>query len=278
MENNLRLVDIMFRVVVYFIRRIKILSVFAIVGLAIGIVFQYTATSKFKGTMTAISAVVPRAIFEDVMDPVITACSASDTKRKCSLLGIEEAVAESIVAIEILPDEEVKIINDLDKEYENNIINVEVTVYDPDLLPAIQEAILSYLENNPYISAKLKQKQTLIAASLDEINHQIVLLDSAQNLSLHLLSQGQVKEYISFNASTATPQAEAVNLVESRGILLELQSQLKPAVPITNLSDTVEQSNNTILKIGVFLFTALLMGVVFVSLQKAIMMARNESL
>lgn len=277
MENNLRLVDIIFRVVVYFIKRIKILSVFTLAGLAIGLVYQYTAEEKFMGTMTAYSAVVPGSIFEDVMEPVTKACNSANAVRKCAVLDIEEELANAILSVDVLVEPPLKPINNLDREYETNLFAVEVTVSDPDMLDEAQDALMRYLVENPYISMKLEQKTAQVDHALQELDRQIAYLDSVQQLSLHLLSKGQVKEYMSFNTSTNTPQTEVITLTETRGELVMLKQQLVPAVPITGLSQTVETVNNKVLKVGVFLFTALFLGILFVSMQKAVMMARDNS-
>ena len=244
--------------------RYKILLLIALVvgGLA-GLVLNKVVDPYYKTQMVLKSQYLNTKLVQNSIDKLNLLCEEKNREGLAITLGIPLTLAENIVEfsfepfvaeadvveIELLKQklEELKIENqDIEKvirqiDIENrNSFTISVQVYDTKIIANLQEALMGYFKNNPYIANRIATTRARLEHLISKLTHEVAMLDSLKNAyNFNLKAQADRKGPEASN-SFFLGESGSVNPVDVYSQGVELFQQLQGAKVALELGSDFE--------------------------------------
>ncbi|GAB4375335.1 MAG: hypothetical protein Kow0075_01660 [Salibacteraceae bacterium] len=277
MKEDQRLIDLFFDLTLFFIRQIRVLLLFSIVGLLSGVAVLLNRQTTFESSTSAYSTVVSNTLIQNVGQALTTACSERNYNGLANMLKVPLETASKVKSVEFEIPEGLKPIEDLNKDFERNLIEIYVEATDSSIFDEIEGGILRYFETNKTLKTRLSLKAEELDRSIAELHDQIAFLDSVQHLSYRLLANGRISEFTSFNTAANSPQVETVNLRQILESLRSLRAQLSILTVISPLNQNVAVADRNFLTLVSFIILGFITGVIFVLVRKTLQMAKRRN-
>jgi hypothetical protein len=277
MEENQRLIDLFLSVFLYFLSQIKVILAFVIIGIVLGLGLVLNSQKKYDSVMAGFSAVAPSAVYLSILDPLSLASQEKNHTLLAELLNIDLEVASSIKGIQFESTTGNRETLDLDKNFEQNSIDIIVTTTQPESLEIIEQGILQFLSTNAYLTSKVQLRIDQVDRTITGLENKISFIDSAQLLSMRLLATGKVTDYLSLSTSTLTPEGESVLLQKTLEENIILRKQLKSFVVVSSLKNSVTKSESSALKMAIISILSLVAALLFIAFRRLFQLARQEN-
>jgi len=277
MEENQRLIDLFLSVFLYFLSQIKVILAFVIIGIVLGLGLVLNNQKKYDSVMAGFSAVAPSAVYLSILDPLSLASQEKNHTLLAELLNIDLEVASSIKGIQFESTTGNRETLDLDKNFEQNSIDIIVTTTQPESLEIIEQGILQFLSTNAYLTSKVQLRIDQVDRTITGLENKISFIDSAQLLSMRLLATGKVTDYLSLSTSTLTPEGESVLLQKTLEENIILRKQLKSFVVVSSLKNSVTKSESSALKMAIISILSLVAALLFIAFRRLFQLARQEN-
>lgn len=268
MEENQRLIDLFLSVFLYFLSQFKIILTFLIIGTVAGLLLILNSERKYDSTLAGFSAIAPAKVYSSILDPLNLASQEKNYVLLSKLLNIDLEIASSIKGIKIVTPTFSTEMPDLDKDFEQNSIDITITTTKPESLEMVEQGILQFLAENEYLTSKVALRIDQIDRTISGLEDKITFIDSAQLLSMQLLSTGKVTDYLSLSTSTLTPEGESVLLQKTLEENIILRNQLHPLVVVSSLKNSITKSESAAIKLTVISMISLILGLMFISIRR----------
>jgi len=167
--------NLMVRFYHYFLRRYKMLGIFAIVGAIIGAGLYLKDKNKYENSIIGTSYVVNPILIVDIINS-LQEINRSDKKALQEFLGLNENEANSLLTIEA---DTIQTIKTIDRQ---KITTIEVKVkFKENLnLSGFSEHLCNYIDSNIYVLQELKLEKQKSLELIKNYNQEIEKLDSLQ--------------------------------------------------------------------------------------------------
>lgn len=216
-DDEIDLGKLFFRFFFLIRRKFKVLLLFSLLGLGLGLAYYVVTPKVYYSSMTISTGMLTtfnsKSLF-NTLESLIREKNYPLLSKKLNL-NIDEVIdISSITVVPLAKDEE--------ESDRANLFQIEVNVRDRNVLNNLQNGIIYYLEENPYVKKRIDIKKKNLDALLKKINEEMVGLDTLkENLgaSINLSRDNNVVILDPVNA-----YKETVNLFQRK---LELQAELE---------------------------------------------------
>ncbi len=165
------------------------LVVFALVFGAIGGMAAFLQKRSVQAEMTVSYSLLEKKIYADMLYKIDLLRSNGEYSSIASLLGITESQARKIDRIDSRNINYEPLIKDVSTQKVPFYIIVEVE--DATMLPDLQNALVRYISEPPFVKSRLKLNEQNYLTELDLIRKQMAYMDS---LKVYLLKNAKIQE------------------------------------------------------------------------------------
>jgi len=221
------------------LRNYKTTFVFILIAFIASMVFRYGIQQQFKSSFIIRPSIKNERLHIKMLEDLQLLCKQNDSKSLAKELKIDETIVSSIDQISIINYAFSK-----NKADSSNMTGVELLANNNTQFYEIQNAILNYLEENPYIKKQKEIEKQVIELKSKLIETDILLLDSLKKLQLSnygklkLIEQNNVLvSEINNPVSTYTLSLERLN--QKAGLIFQTEfinhfQLIKGVVPSQN--------------------------------------------
>lgn len=204
-EEEIDFTSLLRNIFLFLKRRFKILVIFFVLGLILGVAMYYFLPRTYKSRLIADSGTLPNADVINIIESWQNLVLKGDFQRLALTLNMDYAQASKIRGIEAfntLKDNQPLQSNE---EKQNSFI-IEIVVSDPNILTDFQGHLISALENNEFIKKRVAIKKENFLALKQKILGEITDLEGVKSSVQQLLKNG------SSTASTFLSDPANINL------------------------------------------------------------------
>ena len=230
--------------------RYKILLISAIIlGIIAGVTFNKVSKPYYKTSLLLNSSYLNAKLVENSIDKLNLLGEEEVKDGLAKTLNIDFAVAENIIEFEFTPfvsendiveiellkqkletfeidQEEIdKIIRQIEIENKNTFL-ITVQLYDVGIIDNLQEALVGYFKNNPYVANRIRTNKVRQEQLIEKLTGDVALLDSLKgSYNLNLKVQASSTKEASNNVYLGESGAVNPISVYSQGVRLFEQLQ-----------------------------------------------------
>ena len=234
MDNQLGVKDILFGIISFFRRQVRILVIFSVIGVVIALFYHNSKKPFYETSAIAISGLYFFENYEDqkILDPQIAVeivnFVSQDVRQKnrnelSSLLNLPVSLIKNIKSIEA------EGLYRVDADNRQNPISkfeIKLKVYDPNIVKQVAEGLLYYFNNNPYVKSYYEAYQNRNEAIITRIDEEIVSLKNARNYQTNNSEFSNIS--ITNDRSESKLQNQIVELYKQKQDYIKEHTLLKP--------------------------------------------------
>ncbi|MEJ7645985.1 MAG: Wzz/FepE/Etk N-terminal domain-containing protein [Chryseolinea sp.] len=172
-SNEVDLLDLSLKAVSTLRQNFWLILVFFILGSALGLAYFFAARKVYQSKMILSSSILTTSYTKILFDNVNLHLEEGNYAAIAQQFKITEEAAAGVSALKIdnLNATEVEL-----KESRRYLVTVEV--FDREVLPQLQAGIINYLENNPYVKARVDQNKEFLKEMLATIDIELKEIDA----------------------------------------------------------------------------------------------------
>ena len=155
---------------------------FAIIFGLLGGVYSWVKKDIYHSTMTVSYAQLEKKIYGDMLFKLDQLIESKQYNSLAFLLGMTEEQVSEIKKVDGINIHNKPLINDISVEKVPFYIVVEV--YDPDILPELQESLVNYISQSDFIYERLKLNERNYRNEIIHMKNQLAYMDSLKVLLL----------------------------------------------------------------------------------------------
>lgn len=261
-NDDINVADLALAIYRYLQKQFVLLSVFVLIGVVVGIGFYLLKPVKFRTEMLANSPVMNNRMVS-IFNSLSLLVEDRQYKTLAYQLDIPANVAVSLISISASPSE-----TESYQEGSTELLSftVQILVADSSVVQGLQTALISFISNNEFVSAKIDLRRKLIEKMIAKIDEEVAELDTLQLKALRNKSTGSVQ--FTFGESS---QTELVNLLTEKNRLLQILQETRPINVIQPFGICSIEKTGLLTLMAVFGFVFLVSGLVvslFLELRK----------
>ncbi len=243
-NKEIDIIGLLINVFAFIKRYAIIILIFLVVGVGVGALKFYTGRNYFKTTLVATSPVVDDQIVYELMGPVKYYIGNEMFDSISEKFNISVEIAKDIHSI------------DLDTNLVE-AVKIDLQVYNVDNVSIIQQGLMYYLNNIPYIASSIDNRRVELDSYIKEINLEIVDLNNMQEAILNNIQDGEGAKWV----SSGNMFSEMMALNDRK---LELITEYNSLAYFKVINTNMVFESQTSLKKSVFIFAAisLLLGII----------------
>ena len=239
-EHSIR--EILFGAIDFFRNYKKIFFLSFLLGIIVSIFYNNTKKPFYKTSAIAISGLDFYENYENqpILDPLLPIeminFLAEDIRQK-NKNELSELLNLPISCIEQLKSIEAKEMYRIDADNRQNPISkfeIEIKVYDQNVVEKVEEGLLFYFTNNTYVKSYYEMYQKRHEAIIDKIDEEISSLMSARSSQLHTADFSSVS--ITNNRSRSVTQNQIIELYKQKQDYIKEFVLLKPLSFVKSIS------------------------------------------
>ena len=178
-------------------RNIWLIAVFSILGAGAGVGTYYLKKPVYKSEMIIQSSILTNAYIQTLSENLNQLVKEKNSALLSSKLSLSEEGASSISSIEIQTVAEEIIKKEDGSEIFDNLFKVDVEINNNRVLPSLQNGILMYLENSPYVSKQVNVKKEGLVSLLEKVESELLSMDTLKNdINNHIRSNSVSKSNV----------------------------------------------------------------------------------
>ena len=186
-------------------KNLMLIIAFGVIGGVAGIGLNYVSIDYYESSMVLRSTYLTGRLMESSIDKLDQLSAEENHEQLAKTLKINLSIAEKIKSFryepfinedevielevfkeqlrsEIKDEETINKFVDKLKSENRNTYRIYVQVYDNTVISQIQEPILNYFKNNPFVQKRLKITEENLVAQKAQIQEEMSKLDSLKNL------------------------------------------------------------------------------------------------
>ncbi len=158
------------------------LLIFAIIFGALGGVYAWTKKQVYHSEMTVSYAQLEKKIYGDMLFKLDQLLDSKQYESLAFLLKMSPDQVKSISSITSKNIHDLPLINDI--SVEKVPFYIVVDVYDPDVLPELQDALVAYISESDFVDERLKLNERNYRNEIAHMKNQMIYMDSLKILLL----------------------------------------------------------------------------------------------
>ncbi len=183
-NREIDIIGLVINVFAFIKRYILIVLGFVVLGGGLGAVDFFTGRNYYETTLIATSPVIDNQIVYELMGPVKYYVGNEMYDSIAEKFDITPSVAQDIRKIE------------LDTSL-MEAVKIELQVYNSENVPAIQEGIMHYLNNIPYVATSIDNRREELYLYIEDINQEIEDLNKMQDAILENIQDEAGAKWVS---------------------------------------------------------------------------------
>lgn len=156
------------------------LLILGLLGAVIALGSWWLKPRYYQAEMTVSYVHYEKKIYADMLEKLNMLIQAGDAASSSDLLGLQEEEARGIYYIRSFNIRKEPLVEDLGTEKIPFYIGVGVK--DPDILPALQQAIVDYLDNTDFIQSRLDFMYEKTVEELEFLEQRLAVADSLSKM------------------------------------------------------------------------------------------------
>ncbi|MBC5992104.1 chain length determinant protein [Pontibacter cellulosilyticus] len=248
------------------LRRIKLISVFVIVGLALGFILFKATKPYYTSTMTLVLADIRNEFVDDQLSKLVEMIEDDNFEAISQKLDITQESAMQIKDMTFSNLDENRI--EEDSILTGSPFRIELKLYDNALFNSMEPALSNYLENNRYFSKQKRIKQRQVESIILKLKDEIKSIDSLKTTVA--TPRGPVNGFVYGEAlDPTTLYRESVGMFKEQAELEAELNQLDNIQVVTGFSPRLRPTGPSLLKFLVISSAAFfLLGLIYAFLQE----------
>lgn len=291
------LLNILYQVLLFFVRRAILIGIITIIGIGIGITKYKTTPSYYSSTLEAYSNAMTSIDMINYINNITGLFEEGNLTAITEKLGIDLETAESINKIKAykaidfnkdgIPDE-----IDFDEKYHSSdsiILRsrfvIKVEVLDQKHFPIIQESILKFIDQNQYIKERNVVRKKQLNNLVSKLDNEIASLDSLKKYEYFKKDEepstkaGQILVMNEKTTQLYHPQIIAL-YKERQGLEETLELRMEPITIIQDFSTLSVVENDLMSYLKFWGITGIVLGIfiaIFIETRKLIWKVIEDS-
>jgi hypothetical protein len=180
-------------------RHLKIILVTAIIVTILGTLLAFVSSKMYKLKMTVIPTELSRKMYSDQFDQLEKLVKTRSLSRLSKELKLPEKTVQKINQIKCTDLYDDPLLNDT-TIYDRDPFIVHVRVYDNSITDTLQQALLNYINNNPYLLSLKKIQERIFTEKLVFVESEQRKLDSLKTVYNNFLASSGSKAMFYNNA------------------------------------------------------------------------------
>ena len=144
-----------------------VIVLFFLIGIALGLASYYTSRKIYENKMVISSGILTKSYSKNIVDRLNRHRRENNLRAIMSLLNISETAVKEIGFIKI------EGITDDDESKESDRFMVTVEVFNQDILPALQNGLVQYLESNEFVKVRVEQNRSYLKQMISKVDEEI---------------------------------------------------------------------------------------------------------
>lgn len=274
MDNQVGVKDILFGIISFFRKQVRILVIFSVLGVVISLFYHNSKKPFYETSAIAISGLYFFENYEDqkILDPQIAVeivnFISQDVRQKnrnelSSLLNLPTSLIKDIKSIEA------EGLYRVDADNRQNPISkfeIKLKVYDPNIVKQVAEGLIYYFNNNPYVKSYYEAYQKRNEAIITRIDEEIVSLKNARNYQTNNSEISNIS--ITNDRSESKLQNQIVELYKQKQDYIKEHSLLKPLSFVKSFSMTEKPEDMLWVRIITITLISFLLGLVIAGVKE----------
>ena len=159
-----------------------------ITGLVSALVNHKLKRPKYQSSMVIESRILNYSNAQNLIQTLNKLIQDGNHEMLASKLGLELKPAAILAGIEA---QDIGEIIGPEEERKSSTLKIDVKVYDNAILPGLENALINYLENNPYVKKRVEIEKENLAALSTRISHEIEQLKQLKRtLNQEIVTKG----------------------------------------------------------------------------------------
>lgn len=264
-EHSIR--DILFGIVDFFRSHKKIFFLSFLLAIIVSIFYHYTKKPFYKTSALAISGLDFYENYEnrDILDPLLAVeminFLAEDIRQK-NKNELSELLNLPISYIDQIKSIEAKEMFRIDADNRQNPISkfeIELKVYDQNVVEKVEEGIFFYFFNNPYVKTYYEIYQKRNESIINKIDEEIAELNNIRKNS-HLQNSDFSSISVNNGKSKSVQQNQVVELYKQKQDYIKEFVLLKPLSFVKSFSKPEKPENLFLSRVLIITFIFLIIG------------------
>lgn len=228
MEKEASLLDVVISLIRFLFSFKKHLFIGTVLGLLIGLSFFYLSNKSYESRMTAYTLNLSAEEVTDLVNELALAVKEKDYALISAMTGIKEKSTSKILSIRCSPQLDIESDNFDLKEKEHEVFMVSAVCSDKTFLDTLQQGIVNYVDNNPFVRKRIESSRIQIRQNIIEIDKEITDLRTLKgNLNKLVFTTGRGSNL--FLSDLSVTSSKIVDLTEKRNLFardLELTNEV----------------------------------------------------
>ena len=266
--------DILFGVVNFFRNQAKTIVLFLVLGVIVSVIYHNSKKPYFETSAIAISGLYFYENYEDqkILDPQlaieIVNFLSEDVRNKnrkelSELLNLPTSIVANIKSIEA------EGLYRIDADNRQNPISkfeIKLKVYDKEIVEEIEEGLLYYFTNNPYLKSYYEVYQERNETIIKRIDEEISSLKSARNSQTRNSDFSSIS--ITNDRSESRLQNQIIELYKQKQDYIKEYALLKPLSFVKSFSSPEKPEDLLWVRIMTITLISFVLGFVFAGIKE----------
>jgi len=210
-NDEIDLIELFAKIIYLVKKNAKVILLAFVTGTLLGLGYYQFVSNVYESKMILLSDILTSSYSERITESLDRLIKEHNTIILSERLKMSKQDAAQIVKIEI---ESVKQDKAKD-EKENEIFIVTVKVLNKNILPKLQENIITYLRNNEFVKIRVEQRKIFTLAIIQKIDEQLSALEQLKSkFAKGELIQGGKDNLVLFDPTTI--HSKIVDLTKER--------------------------------------------------------------
>ncbi len=254
-NDEIDLIALLLNAVNIFRANFWLILIYFLVGSALGVTYYFSSKKVFESKMIVSSNILTKTYGVRIAENMNLYLSEKNRTELAGRLGIPEQSLDKLrhVKIESLNE------NDDQKESDRFLITVEV--YDPGILPELQNGFVHYLENNEFVKVRVAQNTAYLKQMIRDVENEISDMEEFKSKIYSGDFFQTVKGNVMFDPTTVN--SKILDLKEKK---LTYQNSLALSNSVQVIEGFTKFENPTKPKLSISLAAGSFIGLVFVGI------------
>ncbi len=208
-EKEIPLHEIFLGIYKFFVRFFLLISVFTVIGFAVGVYFHFNSKKVYSGEVIAYSPVISNQRLVDLLNTLENIRKSGDKTLLAQTLDISTEQASTIKELNasVIRDFEYLYDRDENPRYESNCISLKIKSEDHTLFPVLNEKVEKYISSNEYLQERVLLRKSSIANTIEKFEEEITEIDSLQKLKLERMKSSSINDFFELSLSNSETQS-----------------------------------------------------------------------
>lgn len=172
-SDEIDLQELLLKVVFIIRRNFNLIALFFVIGTLLGFSYSMIATKVYESKLIVTSDILTESYVEKIGENLFALIKDNNLPVLASKLHLTEGECKNISSIKIESAQKEKPQKDEEKKW----VMITVRISDQDVLPKLEQGLVSYLENNEYVKVRVEQKRNLNKELIKKAEEEISSLE-----------------------------------------------------------------------------------------------------